>query len=153
MFHPTAPLISSSTGPNRFQQSSSIQGSAFEDHVVRILIAQGWTIALRNHRHYQAHVEIDIVAEHPDLGQVWLECKGSWESNRNGLERTDSTKKAICDAWLLSLTTDRRPYWIVTSNPPKEGTSGDLWLKTAIAEGIVAKVLLVPLADELEEWT
>ena len=151
MTQPTSQIISPSTGPNLSQQSSSIQGRAFEDHVVRVLIAQGWTIIERNWRHHEANVEIDIVAEHPDYGQVWFECKGSWKES-HGLERNDSTKKAICDAWLLSLTSDRRPYWLVTSHFPKEGLSGDLWLRTAVAEGIFAKVKLVPWADELEEW-
>lgn len=81
--------------------------------------------------HPRLQVEIDRVTEHPALGEVWVECKGSWQSLvGNGLERTDTLKKAIGTAAVLAHDPDRRPYWLICSHLPRIGSAGDVWLAT-----------------------
>jgi hypothetical protein len=60
-----------------------------------------------------------------------IECKGSWEGNRQGLKRTDTLKKALFNGAMLALTTDRRPYMVVASHPPNIGGAGANWLERA----------------------
>ena len=134
-----------------FQSRSSAQGEAFERHVARVLTAKGYDIVYRHWRHPEVDVEVDfVVTRQGDEGATWVEAKGSWESDRNGLVRTDTVKKAIGSAYLLSLAEDRCPYVIVTSDPPAESSVGAEWLRKALADGTVAAVWTLPL--DFEEW-
>lgn len=114
------------------QAAASRQGSQFEDAVEILLRCQNWTIQERHWRQPVINVEIDFVATDPSGQTWWIECKGSWESPTvNGLERTDTLKKAIGSAALLRLLDDREPYMVITSHLPRVGTAGEQWLKGA----------------------
>lgn len=113
------------------QSASSRQGSAFEETVCNLLQIEGWTIVERNWREPTVDVEIDIVATDPDGIRWWVECKGSWESpSRNGLQRTDTLKKAIANGALLRVLDDACPYMVITSHLPISG-AGLVWLEAA----------------------
>ena len=114
------------------QAASSRQGVGFEQAVETLLKIDGWTIDAHRWRHPEVDVEIDFVATDPFGEQWWIECKGSWESDRNGLERTDTLKKAIGSAAILRLLHDRKPYMVITSHMPRLGSSGDRWLQLSI---------------------
>lgn len=114
------------------QAAASRQGSGFEQAVSVLLQIEGWTIDAHRWRHPEVDVEIDFVATSPQGEQWWIECKGSWESRSNGLERTDTLKKAIGSAAILRLLDNRRPYMVITSHMPRLGSSGDRWLQLSI---------------------
>ncbi len=135
------------TDRDSFQSSATKQGAAFEDHVERVLIANGYRILHQNWTHPRVGVEIDFVVKTPDgSGYVWIEAKGSWASpSRNGLERTDTLKKALASAWLLSSDWRAADFVIVTTNLPKPGSVGERWLEIAVDQAVVADVWLLPL--------
>lgn len=113
------------------QSASSRQGAAFETTVETLLQIEGWTITDRKWRHPEFDVEVDICATDPDGREWWIECKGSWEGNRPGLKRTDTVKKALFNGAMLVLAEDRKPYMIVASHPPVDGSAGTVWLERA----------------------
>jgi len=114
------------------QAAAGRQGAAFEITVATLLQIEGWTITDTKWRHPEFDVEVDIVAVHPDTGVTWwIECKGSWEGTRPGLRRTDTLKKALFNGAMLALAEDRKPYMIVASHNPNEGTAGVTWLERA----------------------
>lgn len=115
------------------QAAAGRQGAAFEITVATWLQIKGWTIIATKWRHPELDVEVDIVATHPETGQEWwIECKGSWEGTRPGLKRTDTLKKALFNGAMLALDPNRRPYMIVASHPPGDGTAGTVWLERAV---------------------
>lgn len=116
-----------------FQAASGRQGRAFEETVVILLQCEGWTVTARNWRQPDIDVEIDIVATDPAGRPWWIECKGSWESSRNGLTRTDTLKKAIANAYLLRQLPDRHLYMIVTSHAPTAG-AGLKWIDAVLVD-------------------
>jgi Holliday junction resolvase-like predicted endonuclease len=113
------------------QSAASRQGNEFEAACETWLKIRGHRIKARKWRHPRLLIEIDRVTEHLELGEVWVECKGSWESPTvNGLERTDTLKKAIGVAAVLRHAPDRRPYWLICSHLPRIGSAGEVWLAT-----------------------
>lgn len=119
------------------------QGAAFEQMVETLLRVKGWTILRTRWRHPDCDVEVDIVATEPTTGQEWwIECKGSWEGDRQGLRRTDTLKKALFNGAMLNLVDDRKPYMIVASHPPHDGSAGHRWLERA--KGIYVDVVWYP---------
>lgn len=119
-----------------FQAAASSQGRTFEEIVEDVLTRTGWTISSRRWREPTVEVEIDIVATDPAGAVHWIECKGSWlsPSGRNGVIRTDTAKKLVGDAALLS-TIPRPPYLLVTSHLPDAGTPARRWLDIALTQG------------------
>lgn len=132
------------------QSAASRQGRAFEDTVAVLLQVEGWTILDRHYKHPTALVEIDFVATDPTGQEWWIECKGSWESKDNGLERTDTLKKAIGSASTLRLLAerDRRPYMIVTSHIPHAKRSGATWIRNVLGP-YVDEIRMVGFIDTL----
>ena len=127
------------------QAAAGRQGSAFEATVEVLLQVEGWSIEERKWRHDDLDIEVDLVAMSPDGERWWIECKGSWESNRNGLERTDTMKKAIANGALLKLAVDRRRYMVIASHPPKERSAGFRWLQLAVSAGYIDRLRVVSL--------
>lgn len=128
-----------------FQAAAGRQGRTYEQAIVDHLTRFGWAVMGTHWVEPETGVEVDIVAADRD-GQVWwIECKGSWESasGRNGLIRTDSTKKLIANAWLLAQVASRAPYMVVTSDAPVGAGAG--WLDRAVLAGIIARVKVVPV--------
>jgi hypothetical protein len=123
-----------------FQAAAVRQGRVFEAQVEGQLLATGWTITARNWVHPAVRVEVDRVAVAPDGQEWWIECKGSWlsASGRNGLLRTDTTRKAIASAALLATLPDPKPFMLVTSQLP--AGPGVLWLDIAKAHGWITAV-------------
>lgn len=107
------------------------QGAAFETTAATLLRIEGWTITATKWRHPEFDVEVDICATDPAGVEWWIECKGSWEGNRQGLKRTDTLKKALFNGAMLRLDEARRPYMIICSHVPNVGTAGVTWLERA----------------------
>lgn len=113
------------------QAAAGRQGREFERYAATWLKIHGHEVIDRRRVLPDLAVEIDIVTRHPTLGEIWVECKGSWESpTRNGLQRTDTLLKAIGRAALIRRAPNRRPYWLICSHLPVPGSRGDIWLAT-----------------------
>jgi Holliday junction resolvase-like predicted endonuclease len=130
-----------------FQADAGTQGRAFEAVVENNLTLAGWRIIERHWREPYTQIEVDLVAVDP-LGQVWwIECKGSWPSpsRRNGTTRTDTAKKLIANAALLSLVADAAPYMLVTSDMPIRDSAGWRWIELARREGWLKRYEVVSM--------
>jgi Holliday junction resolvase-like predicted endonuclease len=127
---------------SEFQASSSQQGKAFEDTVVTLLLCAGWTVDRRLLKIHDS--EIDIVATDPHGVVWWIECKGSWRGKQQGSKRSDTVKKAIGVAWILSTVEDRPPYMLVTSHLPSPTSSTGRMLESAVQAGLFTCVRVVP---------
>lgn len=130
-----------------FQSDASLQGRTFEAVVINNLTLAGWRIARHPWREPTTLVEIDVVAEDPDGRIWWIECKGSWlsTSGRNGTTRTDTAKKLVGNAALLSTVTGRPPYMLVTSDMPAPGTPARRWIDTALERGWLDRYEIVSM--------
>jgi hypothetical protein len=92
-------------------------------------------------------VEIDQVVRNRSGTVLYFEFKGSSKPPQPGLQRTDTTKKAICNAFLLDKF-DLGPYIIVTSHKPKAGSASEKMLQAA--ENVVFDVICVSDQDDFE---
>jgi Holliday junction resolvase-like predicted endonuclease len=125
-----------------FQAAAGAQGRSFENACVTQLTMSGWTVIDVHWREPTTLIEVDIVARDP-MGVIWwIECKGSWlsDSGRNGCLRTDTVKKFIGSAALLSTVERREPYMLVTSHVPEAGTTPRKWLDLAVDAGWVDRI-------------
>lgn len=126
-----------------FQALSSAQGHHFEEHCRFVLGTLGYKIE-GPIRLPEVGVEVDINLTGPN-GQFFVECKGSWQGNRPGLLRSDTVKKAIANAALISasrLLQGRTypPFVILTSHLPTNGASATM-LDLALTNGMVMAAL------------
>ena len=127
-----------------FQSRAGHQGRAYEQAVAVHLESFDWIVKDQNWREPYTDVEIDIVAVDRDGIEWWIECKGSWEGGRNGLTRTDTVKKLIANAALLSRAPNGRPYMVVTSDLPMRG-AGLIWLSQAVEAGWIDEIRELPV--------
>lgn len=136
-----------------FQASASIQGRRYEEIVANVLIASGWTITAKHDK--VNGVEIDITATDPTGVEWWVECKGSWNGARPGSKRSDTVKKAIGNAWLLSISDTSKPYMLITSHLPDAGSATHDALQRALYHGLFTRIettgALVPFAVDDDE--
>lgn len=123
-----------------FQAMSGRQGRLYETQVRQVLELQGWQI--RNVKPVKIDVgEIDIVAEDPQGVLWWIECKGSY-NNQPGLQRLDTTLKAIATAWAIKQFHPTRPaYAVWTTNKPKPNSKGHTLLAHAMVQGLIDEVI------------
>jgi hypothetical protein len=112
-----------------FQKRASDVGRVFTDFCKITLESIGFKLLGRIVIE-EAGIEIDEKVENRQGEPIYFEFKGSSTPPRPGLMRTDTVKKALCNAFLM----DRLgigPYIIVTSHMPVEGSSGDKMLQCA----------------------
>jgi hypothetical protein len=112
-----------------FQKRASEVGKYFSD-ICRVTLESIGFKLLGKTIIKEAGIEIDEKAENQQGEPVYFEFKGSTTPPRPGLLRTDTVKKALCNAFLM----DRLgigPFIIITSHMPVEGSSGDKMLKCA----------------------
>jgi hypothetical protein len=147
-------MVSVGRDPVRFQQEASLQGKTFETVVRHLLIAQGFAVAEDKVRLRQIGVEIDFAATSAGGTEVWIEAKGTLGrasgDKRPGLERTDTLKKAICNAALVATLpeSERRPFIVITTHPPIDGSSGGNMLRTALAAGYMSDLIVFNVAED-----
>ncbi len=128
-----------------FQRASVVQGKKFEDAVETALEITGVTIHERRWKDPDTKEEVDFVAETKGGVMFWVEAKGSWQSQKddNGLKRSDTTKKAIANAWHFDYVhgEDRPPYILVTTDLPKPNGVSALEIKHALQAGLFTAVV------------
>jgi hypothetical protein len=93
-----------------------------------MLVHNGFRIVDHPWREPTTRVEIDLVVDSPEGQRIWVEATGSWESDRNSLERTDTMLKKIATATMIGTLDKHPPYWLIVSHPPKPGSSSWVWL-------------------------
>lgn len=120
---------------------AGLQGQIFEDACRVLLTAQGHQVSKKPFPVSALGIEIDAEVIAQSGATYWAEFKGSWQGKRPGLQRTDTVKKALANAFLVSTApTQYPPVIILTSHLPVSGSSGDRMLAAAAAAGAVAGV-------------
>ncbi|MEE8376289.1 MAG: hypothetical protein V3S26_08220 [Acidimicrobiia bacterium] len=129
-----------------FQASSSAQGRAFEEAVQTIVKTGGHEILSTSFTDETSGEQVDLLVRTKNGVDVWIECKGSWNtaSKVPGLKRSDTAKKAVANAWHLrnSHGDDRPPYILVTSHLPRDGSYSEHLLDDAKAAGLFTDVVV-----------
>lgn len=128
-----------------FQADASEQGRKFEVAVETTLEITGAKIIERRWKDPDTKEEVDFVAETKGGVLFWVEAKGSWMSKKddNGLKRSDTTKKAIANAWHFRHVhgDNRPPYILVTTDLPKPDGVSELEIKHALEAGLFTAVI------------
>lgn len=131
---------------DNFQASSSAQGRAFEEAVQTIIRTGGHEILSDGFTDGLSGEQVDLLVRTANGVDVWIECKGSWNTNSNvpGLRRSDTAKKAVANAWHLwnNHGESRPPYVLVTSHLPKDGSYSSHLLSDAQAAGLFTDVVV-----------
>jgi Holliday junction resolvase-like predicted endonuclease len=132
-----------------FQKAAGDQGKAFEDIVRTVLTVSGAQIVDQNWKDPATLEQVDFVARTSSGVEFWVEAKGSWQGRTKGLERSDTTKKAVANGWHLTYVhgEDRPPYVLITSHLPKPGTVAAREIEDAEHAGLFSAVIL---ADDLK---
>ena len=130
---------------DNFRASSSAQGRAFEEAVQTIVPMGGHDIVNTGFTDEASREQVDLLVRTSSGIDVWIECKGSWNTRSNvpGLRRSDTAKKAVANAWHLKKShgEGRPPYILVTSHLPREGSYSDRLLKDAKEAGFFTDVV------------
>lgn len=119
-----------------FQARSSRTGENFERAVEHALVAMGYTILGRKAERFG--VEIDLIVIDPNDRELWIECKGGYQSpsKRNGGKRTDNVLKFLGCLWLLDrASSSHPPYILAVSAKPSSGRAVE-WLSRAEDAGV-----------------
>ena len=132
-----------------FQRAAGDQGRAFEEIVKTVLSASGAEIVDQNWKDPATLEQVDFVARTASGTTFWVEAKGSWQGRTKGLERPDTSKKAVANGWHLTYVhgDERPPYVLVASHLPKPGSVADMEIKHAKEAGLFSAVVL---ADDLK---
>ena len=126
-----------------FQSGASGQGRKFEEICNDILIEHGFELH-GNARIKRLGFEVDQVATSNSGTTYWFEFKGSWRPPRPGMQRTDTTKKGLCNALLAHVDEISHPKFIImTSHLPKDNSSGDAMCSVAINSGALFDLICV----------
>ncbi len=147
-----------------FQRASGVQGKKFEEAVQTTLEITGVTILETRWKDPDTKEEVDFVARTKGGVLFWVEAKGSWQSKKddNGLRRSDTTKKAVANAWHFKHVhgDERPPYILVTTDLPKPGGVSELEVQHAMEAGLFTAVVdyddlrsAVKALDDLESVT
>lgn len=129
-----------------FQSRAARIGKAFSTWCEITLKSIGFILhGKRNIKN--AGVEVDQVVTNQSGESIYFEFKGSSKPPRPGLQRTDTVKKALCNAFLLHKL-GLGPYIVITSHKPKAGTSSAHMI--ALAEDVLFDVICISLEDDFE---
>jgi hypothetical protein len=133
-----------------FQAAAGDQGRMFDEQCRYVLRDLGCAVSDRPVFLAGAGVEVDAVITTPSGEKVYAEFKGSWRGERPGLLRTDTVKKAIASAWLVSVAPPVAPFVLLTSHLPAIGSSGDTAIGLALSAGIIAGVYCVNAPGDIK---
>jgi hypothetical protein len=126
-----------------FQSEANKQGERWHKECMEALRRNGFEIREEKMDLLDVGIELDAITNNEyGLAMAW-EFKGSWEGERQGLKRTDTMKKAIANAWLLSQSEDFRwrfpPLFVMTTHEPQDGFSLAM-MQTALVKGLISYI-------------
>jgi hypothetical protein len=111
-------------GTNDFQRFASEQGEHFRDACVKALTYAGFDVIGTEFAIPDVGITLDIHVRNRRSIDFLIECKGSMRGPRPGCMRTDTVKKAISNAVLLSwsqITPYFPPMILMTSHVAESG--------------------------------
>lgn len=112
-----------------FQRRSTETGKTFRDQCNTHLKSLGFK--LLGHKVIEdAGIEVDQVAVNTKGKEIYFEFKGGYEGDRPGLMRTDTTKKVLCNAFLMR-ECGLGPFVVIASVKPEQGSSSDKMIRRA----------------------
>jgi Holliday junction resolvase-like predicted endonuclease len=128
-----------------FQRASGEQGKAFEEIVKSVLSASDVDIIEHAWKDPATSEEVDFVVKTRSGVTVWVEAKGSWQGKTKGIQRSDTSKKAVANAWHFTYVhgEQRPPYVLVSSHLPKAGTVAEKEIEHALEAGLFTAVVLL----------
>lgn len=107
-----------------FQAGNVEKGRVFRERCKEILEAAGFTFNRESER-FEFGVHVDLIYDNQQDNSFFIQVSGTIEdeptSTKPGLERADSVRKIICDAYLLQRATGW-PTLVLTSHTPAPGT-------------------------------
>jgi hypothetical protein len=119
-------------GDNDFQRFASEQGEHFRDTCVNALSYAGFEIIMLEFAVPDVGITLDLHARNQHGIDFLFECKGSMRGERPGCMRTDTAKKAIANAYLLSKS-GIAPYFppmiLMTSHMAERGDALAMFLR------------------------
>ena len=128
-----------------FQSRSSKTGLLFEKICRHKLLSLGFRLQ-GPRKITKAGIQVDEVALNSRGQEIFFEFKGSYRSPRPGLVRTDTTKKALCNGFLMDLL-GIGPYIIMTSHMPRPGSSSDKMIK--LAQQVIYDIVVISDQDDM----
>jgi hypothetical protein len=137
-----------------FKGGAKEQGDEFERECLRALLYAGFQISDLK-LNIDTGAEIDLVAENLQGISFAIECKGSLQGSRPGLKRTDTVRKAICNAYLLSVSPefcDRFPPLLVMRSHEPDGGVGRDALDATIRNGVILDVVDSRAGEKLKMY-
>ncbi|MGO9568349.1 MAG: hypothetical protein ACLP5H_12480 [Desulfomonilaceae bacterium] len=114
-----------------FQRRSTESGKTFRDQCNTHLRSLGFTLLGRKII-ADAGIEIDQVAVNTKGKKIYFEFKSGYEGTQPGLIRTDTTKKMLCNAFLMR-ECGLNPFVVIASVKATEGLSSDKMIRRAAA--------------------
>lgn len=112
-----------------FQRRATVIGKAFESLCNDHLRGLGFTLLGRK-KISEAGIEIDQVALNAKRKKIYFLFVGGLEGDRPGLMRTDTTKKVLCNAFLMRQC-GLEPFVVIASLKPDEVSSSGRMIRTA----------------------
>jgi hypothetical protein len=131
---------------DNFQSRATKIGDVFTKYCELTLQSIGFVLQGK-FRIEELGIEIDQVVRNRAGAVLYFEFKGSSKPPQPGLQRTDTVKKALCNAFLLDKL-DLGPYIIVTSHKPKEGSASEKMIQAA--KEVVFDVICLSDEDDFE---
>jgi len=131
---------------DNFQSRATKIGDVFSKYCELTLQSIGFVLQGKL-RIQELGIEIDQVVRNRAGTVLYFEFKGSSKPPQPGLQRTDTAKKALCNAFLLDKL-NLGPYIIVTSHKPKEGSASEKMIHAA--KEVVFDVICLSDQDDFE---
>lgn len=119
-----------------FQARSPRVGRNFELAIAAYLEAQGFTVEER--KAIRHDVEIDLIVRTRDDRELWIECKGGYESpsGRDGARRTDNVLKFSGALWHLDRAAPDHPVYILATSALPESGRAQVWVERLKSAGV-----------------
>lgn len=126
-----------------FQKLATQQGDLFSVECLHALRYAGFTLLETEQALPEVGISLSAITVNKQRVVMAWEFRGSLRGSRAGLLRTDTVKKVVANAYLLSVCGWQPtipPLFVITSHQP-EGGAGRAMLATAIRQGLVALVM------------
>ena len=114
-----------------FRARAMSEGLAAKALAEQLLEQTGFRIVRRKLRVRGTGVTVDFEALDTDGRPFWFDVSGGFSSSRGGLLRSDAVWKSLGRASILHGRPDRAPFVLLSSQPPKPGSEGDLALRAS----------------------